>query len=139
MIPNGTALAGVKVLDLTQFEAGPACTEVLAWLGAEVVKVENPNGGDQLRRLGSIDGERDSYFFVLFNANKKSITCNLKTEEGLALVKDLIKQVDVVVENFGLGVIEKLGFDYDDVKAINPHVIYGQLKEFAEGIPTRIF
>jgi formyl-CoA transferase len=139
MIPNGTALAGVKVLDLTQFEAGPACTEMLAWLGAEVVKVENPNGGDQLRRLGSIDSERDSYFFVLFNVNKKSITCNLKTEKGLALVKDLIKQVDVVVENFGLGVIEKLGFDYDDVKAINPHVIYGQLKEFAEGIPTRIF
>jgi formyl-CoA transferase len=139
MIPNGTALAGVKVLDLTQFEAGPACTEMLAWLGAEVVKVENPNGGDQLRRLGSIDSERASYFFVLFNVNKKSITCNLKTEKGLALVKDLIKQVDVVVENFGLGVIEKLGFDYDDVKAINPHVIYGQLKEFAEGIPTRIF
>ena len=66
MMQNGSALAGVKVLDLTQFEAGPACTEVLAWLGAEVVKVENPNGGDQLRRLGSIDGERDSYFFVLF-------------------------------------------------------------------------
>ena len=76
---------------------------MLAWLGAEVVKVENPNGGDQLRRLGSIDGERDSYFFVLFNANKKSITCNLKTDEGLALVKDLIKEVDVVVENFGPG------------------------------------
>ena len=135
MIPNGAALAGVKVLDLTQFEAGPACTEVLAWLGAEVIKVENPNGGDQLRRLGSIDGERDSYFFVLFNANKKSITCNLKTEAGLALVKDLIKQVDVVVENFGPGVIEKLGLGYDDVKAINPSIIYGQLKGFAEGSP----
>jgi len=135
MIPNGSALAGVKVLDLTQFEAGPACTEVLAWLGAEVVKVENPNGGDQLRRLGSIDGERDSYFFVLFNANKKSITCNLKTEAGLALVKDLIKQVDVVVENFGPGVIEKLGLGYDDVKAISPQIIYGQLKGFAEGSP----
>ena len=135
MISNGSALAGVKVLDLTQFEAGPACTEVLAWLGAEVVKVENPNGGDQLRRLGSIDGERDSYFFVLFNANKKSITCNLKTETGLALVKDLIKQVDVVVENFGPGVIEKLGLSYDDVKAINPQIIYGQLKGFAEGSP----
>jgi formyl-CoA transferase len=135
MIPNGTALAGVKVLDLTQFEAGPACTEVLAWLGAEVVKVENPNGGDQLRRLGSVDGERDSYFFVLFNANKKSITCNLKTEAGLALVKDLIKQVDVVVENFGPGVIEKLGLSYDNVKAINPQIIYGQLKGFAEGSP----
>jgi formyl-CoA transferase len=135
MIPNGSALAGVKVLDLTQFEAGPACTEVLAWLGAEVVKVENPNGGDQLRRLGSIDGERDSYFFVLFNANKKSITCNLKTESGLALVKDLIKQVDVVVENFGPGVIEKLGLGYDDVKAINPQIIYSQLIGFAEGSP----
>ena len=139
MIPNATALAGVKVLDLTQFEAGPACTEVLAWLGAEVVKVENPNGGDQLRRLGSIDGERDSYFFVLFNANKKSITCNLKTEAGLALVKDLIQQVDVVVENFGPGVIEKLGLGYDDVKAINPQIIYGQLKGFAEGSPYEDF
>lgn len=132
---NGSALAGVKVLDLTQFEAGPACTEVLAWLGAEVVKVENPNGGDQLRCLGSIDGERDSYFFVLFNANKKSITCNLKTDEGLALVKDLIKEVDVVVENFGPGVIERLGLGYDDVKAINPQIIYSQLKGFAEGSP----
>ncbi len=132
---NGSALAGVKVLDLTQFEAGPACTEVLAWLGAEVVKVENPNGGDQLRRLGSIDGERDSYFFVLFNANKKSITCNLKTDEGLALVKDLIKEVDVVVENFGPGVIERLGLGYDDVKSINPQIIYSQLKGFAEGSP----
>ena len=132
---NGSALAGVKVLDLTQFEAGPACTEVLVWLGAEVVKVENPNGGDQLRRLGSIDGERDSYFFVLFNANKKSITCNLKTDEGLALVKDLIKEVDVVVENFGPGVIERLGLGYDDVKSINPQIIYSQLKGFAEGSP----
>ncbi|MFT5507110.1 MAG: crotonobetainyl-CoA:carnitine CoA-transferase CaiB-like acyl-CoA transferase [Hyphomicrobiaceae bacterium] len=135
MMQNGSALAGVKVLDLTQFEAGPACTEVLAWLGAEVVKVENPNGGDQLRRLGSIDGERDSYFFVLFNANKKSITCNLKTDEGLALVKDLIKEVDVVVENFGPGVIERLGLGYDDVKSINPQIIYSQLKGFAEGSP----
>ena len=135
MMQNGSALAGVKVLDLTQFEAGPACTEVLVWLGAEVVKVENPNGGDQLRRLGSIDGERDSYFFVLFNANKKSITCNLKTDEGLALVKDLIKEVDVVVENFGPGVIERLGLGYDDVKSINPQIIYSQLKGFAEGSP----
>ncbi|MFY0613920.1 MAG: CoA transferase [Hyphomicrobiaceae bacterium] len=135
MIPNGSALAGVKELDLTQFEAGPACTEVLAWLGAEVVKVENPNGGDQLRRLGSIDGECDSYLFVLFNANKNSITCNFKTEAGLALVKDLIKQVDVVVENFGPGIIEKLGLGYDDLKTINPRIIYGQLKGFAEGSP----
>ena len=127
------ALSGVRVLDLTQFEAGPACTEVLAWHGAEVVKLENPNGGDQLRRLGSIDGAKDSYFFVLFNANKKSVTCNLKSKSGLQLVKDLAREADVVIENFGPGVIEALGLGYDALRAVNPGIIYAQLKGFAPG------
>src|SRR5580658_10917107 len=127
-------LAGVKVLDLTQFEAGPSCTEALAWLGAEVVKVENPGGGDPGRALGGKAGMDDPYF-LLFNANKKSITVNLKDPKGLQLVKDLAKQADVMVENFAPGAIERLGLGYDVIKAINPSIIYCQVKGFGEGSP----
>lgn len=139
MSTKSSALGGVRVLDLTQFEAGPACTEVLAWMGAEVVKVENPNGGDQLRRLGSVDGEKDSYFFVLFNANKKSLTCNLKSKSGRQLIKQLARQADVVVENFGPGVIESLGLGYKELQAVKPSIIYAQLKGFASGGPYEDF
>ena len=90
------ALAGLRVLDLTQFEAGPSCTEAMAFLGAEVVKVENPRGGDQGRFRDS-EGI-DSWYFLEFNANKKSITCNLKTEKGLQLVKDMAKHADIFIE-----------------------------------------
>ncbi len=90
-----TCLNGVRILDFTQFEAGPSCTEALAWLGAEVVKVENPGGGDPGRALGGAAGKDDPYF-LLFNANKKSITVNLKDPKGLQLVKDLVKHADVM-------------------------------------------
>ena len=133
------ALSGIRVLDLTQFEAGPSCTEALAWLGAEVVKVENPKGGDQGRLAGSEDGVTDAYYFLLFNANKKSVTCDFKSEQGLALVKQLAAKADVMLENFGPGVIERLGLDYDTIKAINPSIIYGQVKGFAEGSPYESF
>ena len=93
-------LAGVRVLDLTQFEAGPSCTEALAWLGAEVVKVENPQGGEAGRSLlGRQSGpgqNQDSWYFLLFNANKKSVTVNLKSERGLELVKNMAKCADVL-------------------------------------------
>src|ERR1700693_2659422 len=95
-------LAGVRVLDLTQFEAGPSCTEALAWLSAEVVKVENPQGGEAGRfslRAPSGQGQ-DSWYFLLFNANKKSITVNLKSERGVELVKNMAKRADVMVEHF---------------------------------------
>src|SRR5213079_635881 len=100
-------LAGVRVLDLTQFEAGPSCTEVLAWLGAEVGKVENPNGGEPGRTgfRGPRDG--DSSYFLLFKANKKSTTINLKSPRGLDLVKDMARRADVFVENFAPGAIER--------------------------------
>ncbi|MBN8926288.1 MAG: hypothetical protein BGO51_17345 [Rhodospirillales bacterium 69-11] len=127
-----SCLAGVRILDLTQFEAGPSCTEALAWLGAEVVKVENPNSGDPGRSLGGKPGVDDPYF-LLFNANKKSLTVNLKDPKGLALVKDLAKKADVFVENFAPGAIERLGLGPDVVRALNPSIIYCQVKGFGEG------
>src|SRR5713101_4937650 len=102
--PN--CLAGVRILDLTQFEAGPTCTEVLAQLAAEVVKIENPKGGEAGRILGT--GPKpgaDAYYFMVYNANKKSVTANLKSERGLALVKEMAGRADVFVENFAPGAI----------------------------------
>ena len=142
MATSGTLpgyLAGVRVLDLTQFEAGPSCTEALAWLGADVVKVENPQGGEAGRSLlGRQSGSsqnQDSWYFLLFNANKKSITVNLKSERGLDLVKNMVKRADVMVENFAPGAIERLGLGYDVVHAVNPSIIYAQVKGFGTGGP----
>jgi formyl-CoA transferase len=129
-------LSDVKVLDLSQFEAGPSCTEALAWLGAEVVKVENPAAGDPGR--GSFRGSdgKDSWYFLLFNANKKSITANLKSARGLQLVKDLVCRADVFVENFAPGAIERLGLSYEAVRQLNPTIIYAQVKGFGSGSPS---
>ena len=144
MATNGAlpgCLEGVRVLDLTQFEAGPSCTEALAWLGAEVVKVENPQGGEAGRSLlGRQSGpgqsqNQDSWYFLLFNANKKSITVNLKSERGLELVKNMAKRADVMVENFAPGAIERLGLGYDVVRAVNPSIVYAQVKGFGTGGP----
>src|ERR1700719_2620594 len=142
MATNGVVpafLAVVRILDLTQFEAGPSCTEALAWLGAEVVKVENPQGGESGRSLlGRQSGpsqNQDSWYFLLFNANKKSITVNLKSERGLDLVKNMVKRADVMVENFAPGAIERLGLGYDVVHAVNPSIIYAQVKGFGTGGP----
>lgn len=130
-------LSGVRVLDLSQFEAGPSCTEALAWLGAEVVKVENPQGGEAGRSLlhGASNDGHDSWYFLLFNANKKSVTVNLKSDRGLALVKDMAKRADIMVENFAPGAIERLGLGYDAVRSVNPGIIYAQLKGFGTGGP----
>src|SRR5215470_18677194 len=136
--PN--CLDGVRVLDLSQFEAGPSCTEALAWLGAEVVKVENPKGGEPGRTLGS--GPRpgaDAYYFMVYNANKKSATVNLKSERGLQLVKGMAKQADVFVENFAPGAIERLGLGWDVLHALNPRLVYAQVKGFGEGSPYEKF
>jgi crotonobetainyl-CoA:carnitine CoA-transferase CaiB-like acyl-CoA transferase len=128
-------LAGVKVLDLTQFEAGPSCTEALAWLGAEVVKIENPKTGEPGRTAFAGLPGGDSFYFFEFNANKKSVTIDLKTERGLALVKDMAKKADVMIENMAPGTIERLGLGYDAIRALNPGIVYAQIKGFGEGSP----
>ncbi|MFV0298169.1 MAG: CaiB/BaiF CoA transferase family protein [Hyphomicrobiaceae bacterium] len=134
--PTGTpALAGIKVVDLTQFEAGTSITETLAWLGAEVIKVENPKGGEQGRNASSERKDADSYYFMLLNANKKSVTLNLKDERGKDMLRKLISKADIFAENFAPGVIDKLGFSYDEVKKINPRIIYATVKGFAKGSP----
>ena len=128
-------LHGVKVVDFTQFEAGPSCTEALAWLGADVVKIENPKMGDPGRRLRPGQPDDDPYYFHQFNANKKSVALNLKSPSGLATVKDMIRAADVMVENFAPGAIERLGLSYDHAKEINPSIFYAQVKGFGEGSP----
>ncbi len=129
------ALSGIKVVDLTQFEAGTSITETLAWLGADVIKVENPKGGEQGRNASSERKDADSYYFMLLNANKRSITLNLKSERGKAMLRDLIAKADIFAENFAPGVIEKLGFSYEEVAKINPRIIYATVKGFGRGSP----
>ncbi len=127
-------LAGVRVLDLTQFEAGPSCTEVLGWLGAEVVKVENPKNGDPGRSINPPPGE-EAHYFLQYNANKKSITVNLKDARGLDLVKQLARKADVFAENFAPGAIERLGLGPDVLRGLNPALIYARVKGFGDGSP----
>jgi len=115
------------VLDMTQYEAGTSCTQLLAWLGAEVVKVESPSGdpGRFVARPGQI-----SQYFQNYNANKNSVVIDLQTAKGRQLLLDLVPKFDVFVENYGPGVIEKLDIGYDVMKEINPGIIYGRIKGF---------
>src|SRR5258708_11550486 len=128
-------LEGVRVVDFTQFEAGPSCTESLAWLGAEVVKIENQAIGDPGRRLQPGKPDNDPWYFHQFNANKKSLTLNLKSPRGLEIVRSLLAKGDVMIENMAPGTIERLGLSYDEVKKINPGIIYCQVKGFGTGSP----
>jgi len=128
-------LSGVRVLDLTQFEAGTSCTQALAWLGADVVKVENPEAGDPGRRLGAAEPNRDDPYFLVYNANKRSITLNLKAPRAQEIALDLAARADVFLENFAPGAIERLGLGYDAVRRVNPGIVYGQVKGFGTGSP----
>ncbi|WP_276352191.1 CaiB/BaiF CoA transferase family protein [Cohnella caldifontis] len=134
-----TALEGVVVLDFTQFEAGTVCTQTLAWLGAEVIKLERPVTGEQGRGASADKKGADSYGFILLNSNKKSITVDVKRPEGRALVLKLAEKADVLVENFSPGVIERLGFDYETIRSVNPRIVYAQIKGFGSDGPYADF
>jgi len=120
------ALDGLRILDLTQYEAGPSATQALAWLGADVVKVERPGVGDPGRGGGFVDAA----YFHQWNANKRSIALDLRDPVGRSLLLDLVPRFDVFVENFGPGAIDRLGLDYAAVRERNPGVIYATVKGF---------
>lgn len=122
------ALAGMRILDLTQWEAGTSCTQALAWLGADVVKVEPP-AGDPGRSLAHA-GPGDSDYFVNWNSNKKSVVIDLTKPEGRELLLRMAPKYDVFIENFGPGVIGKLNLEYDVVKGAHPEVIYASIKGY---------
>ena len=127
----GKALEGVRVIDFTHDQAGPACTQMLAWLGADVIKIERPPLGDRARKLWYSDrADIDSYFFLLLNSNKRSVVLNLKAEEGKEIARRLVRTADIVTENLGPGAMERLGLGYEAVKALNPRTIYASVKGF---------
>ncbi len=128
------ALEGLRIVDLTQWEAGTSCTQLLAWLGADVIKIEPPEG-EPGRRLISERPDADAIYFLMFNSNKRSVTLNLKTERGRELLRSFISRADVVAENYANGVLEELGFSYDAMKAIKPDIIHASVKGFGSWGP----
>jgi len=127
------ALEGVRVLDMTHVQAGPVCTQLLAWMGADVIKIEQPGRGDvtrtQLRDLPDVD----SLYFTMLNCNKRSVTLNMKSDEGKEIFRKLVDRSDILVENFGPGVMDRLGFTWEHLHELNPRLIYASLKGFGPG------
>ncbi|MFI7125264.1 formyl-CoA transferase [Nonomuraea sp. NPDC050153] len=126
------ALEGVRVLDMTHVQSGPSCTQLLAWLGADVVKLEAPTGDitrQQLRDLPDVD----SLYFTMLNCNKRSITLNMKSERGKEIFTELVKSADILVENFGPGAVDRMGFTWDRLQELNPRLIYASIKGFGTG------
>ena len=124
------ALSGIRVIDMTHNQAGPACAQILGFLGADVIKLEEPKGGDIARTNMRDRTDSDSLFFLILNANKRSLTLNLKTEEGKQLFRQVIEQSDVLVENFGPGALDRLGLGYKELSKLNPRLIYATIKGF---------
>jgi formyl-CoA transferase len=124
------ALTGIRVVDLTNNQAGPSCGQMLAWLGADVIKVEEPERGDPARHTLKDRADADSLFFLSFNGNKRSLTLNLKNPRGKEVFRALLGTADVLLENFGPGVIERLGFGYPELRRINPRLVFASIKGF---------
>src|SRR5215471_14557780 len=131
------ALEGVRILDVTQHEAGSTCTQLLGWMGADVIKVEAPTTGDPGRKIGSPlqtsapDPEgRDAWYFLMHNCNKRSIGLDLKSPQGYDAFLDLVRNADVVVENLGPGTMERLKLGWDVLSEANERLIFGRIKGF---------
>ncbi len=127
-------LKKIRVLDLSRVMSGPFCTSMLADLGAEIIKVEMPNAGDQARFFGPYQ-DNESTYFTLLNRDKKSISINLKSKKGVALITELAKHCDVLVENFRPGVMQKLGLDYASIQEVRPDIIYASISGFGSDSP----
>src|SRR5205809_5522309 len=127
------ALDGVRILDFTHVQSGPTCTQLLAWFGADVIKVEKAGEGDATRgQLRDIDGV-DSLYFTMLNHNKRSITVNTKDPKGKEILERLIKQCDVLVENFAPGALDRMGFTWERIQELNPRKIVASVKGFGPG------
>ena len=129
------ALSGIRVVDLTNNQAGPSCGQMLAWLGADVVKVEEPDRGDAARQVLRDRPDADSLFFLSFNANKRSLPLNLKHPRGKEIFHALLATADVLLENFGPGVLERLGFGYETLRQRYPRLVYASIKGFGSWGP----
>ena len=127
------ALEGVKILDMTHVQSGPTCTQLLAWFGADVIKVERPGVGDATRGQLQDIPEVDSLYFTMLNGNKRSLTLNTKTDDGKAIFTKLIQYCDVMVENFAPGALDRMGFTWERIQEINPRMIYASVKGFGPG------
>lgn len=127
------ALEGVKILDFTHVQSGPTCTQLLGWFGADVIKVERPGVGDATRKqLVDVPGA-DSLYFTMLNHNKRSLTLNTKTEEGKQVLERLVKECDVMVENFAPGALDRMGFGWERIQELNPRMIMASVKGFGPG------
>ena len=131
------ALDDIRIIDMTHNQAGPACAQILAFLGADVIKLEEPKGGDVARRDMRDRQDSDSLFFLLFNANKRSLTLNLKTARGKELFRQVIAKSDVLLENFGPGALDRLGLGWEALHQLNPRLIYATIKGFGTYGPYR--
>lgn len=128
------ALSGVRILDMTHVQAGPTSSQLLAWLGADVIKFENPTG-DITRKQLRHDPNKDSLYFTMLNSNKRSIVCNMKSPAGKEIFEQLVKKCDVLMENFGPGVLARFGYTWEDLHKLNPALIYASIKGFGSSGP----
>ncbi len=127
---NTAPLQGIKVIDFTSVQSGPSCTQLLGWLGAEVIKIERPGSGDATRNELQFDPDCPSYYFLQLNSGKKSLTLDAATPDGKAILTKLIETADIFVENLHPGAMDKLGFSWEEVHKLNPRCIYGTIKGF---------
>ncbi|MGW4791847.1 CoA transferase, partial [Nonomuraea sp. NPDC004297] len=126
------ALEGVRVLDMTHVQSGPSATQMLAWLGADVVKLEAPTGDITRQQLRDVP-DVDSLYFTMLNCNKRSITLNMKSERGKEIFTELVRGADILVENFGPGAVDRMGFSWERLQELNPRLIYASIKGFGQG------